>query len=268
MSEPKAVWWLIGATTVVIGAVLIVVTAHYTEPKDFWGVALPAIMTGVGTLALATVTVVLAVQDRRRDDALRLEGRTRAQEEAAVAARRKQAEHVSAWLVRDRVEHRDGNGRAERIWFTNRVTAMVRNRSELPIWDVQTYWTVGGGEHQLLTDKATEPVLPPEQDVELRSIGYLVNPSSLSSVAVSFRDAAGLTWARYGDGRLGEGLPEASPAPYPRMAPGDTRLADGTMVRAGHSQVPDSSGDRQREQVNYDNRDEGIGRDDVAEESP
>ena len=45
----------------------------YGEPpgKDFWSVAVPGALTGIGTLALACVTVWLSVSERRRDDRLR-----------------------------------------------------------------------------------------------------------------------------------------------------------------------------------------------------
>jgi hypothetical protein len=76
-------WIAVAVLAVVVVAVLLVVTAK-KHHDDFWRVAVPGYLTGVGTLALATVTFFLlregvaerkalieAQAQRDRDDALR-----------------------------------------------------------------------------------------------------------------------------------------------------------------------------------------------------
>lgn len=57
--------------------VLAMVGVSLWTESDFWLIALPAYVTGAGTLALAVATVVLATGDRDRDDRKRKEDRDR-----------------------------------------------------------------------------------------------------------------------------------------------------------------------------------------------
>jgi hypothetical protein len=79
----RAAWIAVAVLAVVVVAVLLVITAK-KHHDDFWRVAVPGYLTGVGTLALATVTFFLlregiaerkaladAQAQRDREDALR-----------------------------------------------------------------------------------------------------------------------------------------------------------------------------------------------------
>jgi hypothetical protein len=81
---------LIGALTalliLVLGSSVYVGIRAHSEPRgeDFWSVAVPGLLTGFGTLALAVVTVWIALSERSRDDRLRAQQYTDLQAQAGA----------------------------------------------------------------------------------------------------------------------------------------------------------------------------------------
>lgn len=86
---------VVGAYVLTFILTFVLMKAH-DEPKgsDFWSVAVPGALTGFGTLALACVTVWLALGERKRDDQLRT------QQRSELAAER-QSERDAAQAARD-----------------------------------------------------------------------------------------------------------------------------------------------------------------------
>ena len=128
MRRGWVVWTSCGLVAALAATLILFKAYRARSGDDFWPIAVPGVLTGVGTLALAAVTVVLAYQERRRgdkartadrrrdddlrtderrrDDQLRAEERKRNDQllalgraEARAAAHRAQADLISAWYA-------------------------------------------------------------------------------------------------------------------------------------------------------------------------
>jgi len=210
------VWVLLCIAVVATGAWLLYEADLVAEHADFWSVAVPGILTGVGTLALAVSTVVLAYQDRSRTD----KRFTATAEKERHSAEREQAEAISAWPL----GHPNGMGPGETpqpqmpIYIVNGSSQLIY---EVAIWNVfiqgaaphtgedwvqrgedEPYW------HQLV---AIAAVPPGRWEV---SIDFDTGPpQSVRGVEVAFTDRSGTTWLRRATGPL-EKLSQAAPEHY------------------------------------------------------
>jgi hypothetical protein len=179
-------------------AVLVLVKAH--SAPDYWPVAWPGVLTGCGTLALAGVTyrVLLGDQDDRRkrdrQDARRAEQKRRAQAAKVQTSEAKQT---------------GGNGsRGE--WFHNSYAVDVRNGSDDAIGEGTITFVIDPRDARL--DNVDRPVVVVRRvlagdsaqgtmTVKLRG-DWDAAVSHRVLVWFTFRDAAGVLWARDPDHRL------------------------------------------------------------------
>jgi hypothetical protein len=210
------------AVAILIALILLYLAHHEKTGETFWSVAVPSVLTGVGTIFLAATTVWLAVRERYRDDYLRelqrqdLETQAEAAYEhqraeshaAAERARRAQAEMVAVWIGAHPVDHRlerlgavlTGGGTVQAL--------IVKNQSSLPVWDLRVQ-LVGVNDQDAAFHSLFGPVVPPgdqvawvlrAQEIEQRLPGGL----DLGNVRarVRFVDAAGVDWERTSWGLL------------------------------------------------------------------
>lgn len=178
---------------------------------EFWSVAVPTWLTGVGTVGLAAFALLTMRADRRLQKTLRAEAareRARADEierdaqhRAFLATDRDQAEKIVAYsdLVRS-----DAPGFSQdpgNYGFpATVVAALVMNDSALPVHSVNVAWCNPKGPAVLET-RHIYVVAPRTQKAYAR-------PSSLQSwgedlpVEVDFADARGVHWKRDRNGHL------------------------------------------------------------------
>jgi hypothetical protein len=90
------------ATSLAVFAIAIG-TGVLVDEKDFWLLALPAYITGIGTLALAGVTVWIAQTDRRRDD-YRASDERQAAQNRAIDEWNRRREELQRSYARDLIE--------------------------------------------------------------------------------------------------------------------------------------------------------------------
>lgn len=72
-------WWLVVVLLACAGITVLVLAHGERSPHEFWSIAVPGVLTGVGTLTLALVTVWMSRSERVRDDDLRAQQRTELQ---------------------------------------------------------------------------------------------------------------------------------------------------------------------------------------------
>lgn len=188
------------------------------SPDEFWSIAVPGVLTGVGTLALAAVTVVLAYQERVRDDGLRREDRKRADQrleqarnQELVRARREQAESVAAWTPgRWRIPYSP-------IPRDRGIAVNIVNPSQQLVYDVLVVqvFVQGAGPHRgedwlranlsnssPAAFKALISVPPGRWAVELDYQGQ--PPMGVIGIELGFTDRADSHWIRRASGQLEE----------------------------------------------------------------
>lgn len=181
------------------------------DVNDFWSVAFPSYLTGVGTLGLAAFALLTIRSDRREKTRLRDEAVAAHTAEAAandareregrLAAERAQAEQVVVWS--DLIARGEpGFPLGATVFVGGKwVCAVVQNGSALPITDVQVTWCYleGTGKHspiQIL------PVVPPQSSRQAsRDISLQSQP--ILPIEITFVDAAGRRWRRDRVGALG-----------------------------------------------------------------
>lgn len=165
--------------------------------SDVTRVAVPGIVTGVGTAALAVATFMVIAgdsADRRRRDAQ--------DADAAVTARQAQAGEVVQWLedrsFNDSTVVRSGfqTGRPP-LSSASYHCVVVRNGSRLPVWDVTLTWDG----HPGASNRRIIRVVPPESE---RSYPFPGDIGQNTPVFIQFRDASGRYWFRDAGGWLME----------------------------------------------------------------
>lgn len=189
---------------------------------DFWSLAVPTWVTGVGTLGLAVVAFLDGRATRKENQELRQEVRDERDKadrlSAEEAQRRKkaeeraQAEQVVVWS--DRANSGDGRLVGDDTSFRARgtvIAAWVANHSAAPITNVEVKWVhlEGSG---VITSR-TIALVPPEQDRGyVRPVQFdRGNWPDVMPLELVFKDARGRTWSRGRTGELdllsaGEGL--------------------------------------------------------------
>lgn len=169
---------------------------------DFWYVALPGWLTGVGTLGLAAVTFWLARRegaDRRRLQSAEV-GRIEAE-------RRAQAGSVAAWFA-GLVTVSTGEARQSRV--------ALANRSDEPVYNVVAFlvFVQGAAPHTGEAIMATFPdhvldylrvlsVLPPGA-WEILTVGDWGGMYRFPGAEIGFTDKSGTHWIRRATGSLEE----------------------------------------------------------------
>lgn len=168
-------------------------------------------VTTTGALAFAWVASKSAL-DLYRIESARDEHRARAERES-------QASRVCVWMERDQqapineMEVALVTGKYEKIrerqW---RPLAIVKNGSELPVYDVVVYFyrrdMTRNGDMKERRDFFTYPVIPPGGGMTIHASEDLQEPPLYGaadhafSVEMSFRDAANNEWLRHADGKL------------------------------------------------------------------
>ena len=227
MKASATVWWSTVVVVATVSAVFLLLEADRNSPSEFWSVAFPGILTGIGTLLLAFVTVVLAYQDRRRNDQAQREERERndqllaetSQREAAQQ-HRAQAEVISAWT--------SGRLRSEVSGTITEggLAVELSNPSAQPIYDVLIFEVFvqgsgpGTGEDWMADHLASNhfrafkalPSVPPGTwAVELEWVSP--PPQGVIGIEIAFTDRSGATWIRRATGQLVE-LTTAPPEHY------------------------------------------------------
>lgn len=128
--------WLLGIATAVAASSWVLGEAmHEKDGQDYWSVAVPGTLTGVGTIGLSVVTVVLAYQSSRRDDRLRREDRE------AIAEQRIADQQLAE---QGRKAEADARGRREAskvyggldFLSNDQPAALIRNYGDDPIFMV------------------------------------------------------------------------------------------------------------------------------------
>jgi hypothetical protein len=180
---------------IAVSVVLLIITANRND--DFWRLAVPTYLTGVGTLALAVLNVILLRQEAADRQAL-AESQARREQIDAERDARKILTRVSARPV-------PGSNRRPEEYI------LVLNASTDPILDVKIIRgsnDAGGMEIPFDWHPATEAaatyrdVVLPNEEAEFR--GEWVLPPAESDrpgliVSIGWTDSRGLHWRR--DGR-------------------------------------------------------------------
>lgn len=170
---------------------------------NFWG-TLPDWLVGLGTIALATVTFVGLIRERR--EKRRLQEKLDRQEQAAFCAaaerdRRAQAEQVVAWTAEQPAGTRALMEGGYSHLPGGMMSAVVQNDSSLPITNVNIHWQFLDGTADI--EVRNIPTIPP------RSHEVYVRPGSLFTngempVEIDFHDSRGVVWKRARDGKITE----------------------------------------------------------------
>jgi hypothetical protein len=168
---------------------------------DFWLVALPGWLTGVGTLGLAAVTFWLA--RREGSDRRRLQS---AEEDRIMAERRAQAGSVTAWFA----------GQVNVPVGPPQSRVAITNRSDEPVYNVVVFLVfVQGaapdtGEAAMATfeDHVWDyvrvlSVLPPGA-WEILTVGDWGGMQRFPGAETGFTDKSGTHWIRRANGSLEE----------------------------------------------------------------
>ncbi|GIG20942.1 hypothetical protein Cch01nite_16660 [Cellulomonas chitinilytica] len=149
-------------------------------------------MTAWATLAAVVVALVLGAlaEVRNTRDRRRQRDRDAATE---LRATRAQAQRVAAWMDAGSISP---GGRPGRLG----ATAIARNASEEPVWNVTLYapWERAFSDTNTSGDpkRSRTWVLPPGRDYEAPLAFTLVNSEGSIPVQITFRDNAGAWWER------------------------------------------------------------------------
>ena len=183
---------------VLVVAVVVLVKAHGSA--DYWAVAVPGVLTGCGTLALAGVTyrVLLGDQEDRRK-------RDRQDDRRAEQERRAQASRVQVTEAQTNGWTGQGDGYYDLVY-----RARMDNRSDDAIGEVQLMFVVTPDRAR--QGRVDQPVCKigrmtagesaePQMTVRLHAHGSSPVPHEVL-VWLTFRDAAGVLWARDPSHRL------------------------------------------------------------------
>ena len=178
---------------------------------EFWSVALPSWLTGIGTVGLAGFAVWGIRNDRAEKAQLRAQAqqeRSRADEAVSKARddekereHRAQASSVFAWP--DDIYTTDGNFIMDPGYVMNGwvPAAVVMNDSPLPIFDVNVAWCHEKGPAVLETRHIK---MVPPHDRRQYARPYSLVQQSVLPIEIDFRDASGTLWKRHRDGTLEE----------------------------------------------------------------
>jgi hypothetical protein len=160
--------------------------------NDFWGQALPAWLTAVGTVGATISALVLARSERRRAEAAEAErDGLRAAMEVGVASR------VAGWL--EPIPH-DPYAKPRQLGPRPTMRAVVKNGSDQAIRDVRASVVHHDGVHW---EAVAEWVVLAPQERESADVQFeIVNFNERPYLEVEFTDPAGRRWARGVEGQL------------------------------------------------------------------
>lgn len=176
---------------------------------NFWG-TLPDWLVGLGTIALATVTFVGLVRERREKRRLQQEldsrkafdefERRTLYDRQQEQERRAQAEQIVVWSEPLSVEDTNYFD-ASPVVLSEEEAAIVQNDSSLPITDVWVRWCDAHGSGVL--ESRMIPTVPPRSRRSIRRPWSLTQNPTLP-VEIDFADAHGVLWKRNRKGGVGE----------------------------------------------------------------
>ncbi|MEU4693193.1 hypothetical protein [Actinoplanes sp. NPDC023714] len=116
-------------------------------------------------------------------------------------AEKEQAAKVACWL--------EPSGQKVRIAGsdTSRFLILLRNASDLPVYDLIAYYCYPDGDAYKVVDEYVRPVLAPDATDKIdppTKLLYKVGTEAMARgrAALTFRDAGGRSWWRHPDGRL------------------------------------------------------------------
>lgn len=250
--------WFLGFLLLAAGVWLILRQADAEHSDEFWSLAVPGALTGVGTLALAASTVVLAYQDRRRDDRLRAIDRHRSEQREHDRALREQAELISAWVSRYASDDYQNNVQTQSVISLSNGSPQVVY--EVVVFQVFTQgglegpgsgaeWAVNHAYKDLYAEQRSHVVigaLPPSRSFVV--MPFLYDPSGgRLGAEIAFTDRSGHHWMRSAEGELHRldrrpvdhyGLPR--PVNYVAAFPGELPLVEEvSRAAAATSDWPD-----------------------------
>lgn len=212
VSDNKSVW---RPTSVTATAQVCTSTTTVVPMDDFWSVALPSWLTGVGTVGLAAFAFVDSRANRRESERLREQAEAERQRADRITAEslgreeqareREQAAQVVAWtddvdVNGDEYIADPGDRPVLAMQGTKLPAAWVLNDSALPITNVNVKWCHDRNPTTQVESRLIS-VIPP------RGRRIFLRPSGLSSwpampIELEFVDAHGRVWRRRADGQL------------------------------------------------------------------